>query len=139
MSKVFMPEQSPSDRLIIMQQNADSIENRNYYRTLNDEELLVRKERLTDNSIKLHHLSIEQKELVAHIKTKMDPLKKENCFLINEIDTGKTEEQGQIFGMANHEQGMMEYFDSNGEMISSRRLTPEEKQGRVPFLKAVGE
>jgi hypothetical protein len=33
--------------------------------------------------------------------------------------------------LANHEDGMMETYDNEGYLISTRRLRPEEKQGTI--------
>lgn len=135
-----MPELQPKERLILLQQNADHIEETTYYKPLTAEELDLRREELTDNAIKLSEYEDEKKEVMQEFKLKMDPLAKANKKLLTEVKTRQAEVSGALYLMANHEEGMMETYDSNGELISSRRLRPEEKQKNIFSLpKAVNQ
>jgi hypothetical protein len=131
MAKIFMPEIPVDQRLLLMQQNADRIEETTYYKPLTQEELDLRREQLTDNAIKLSEYEDEKKDIMAGFKTKMDPLVKVNKLLMTEVKTRQCEVEGNLYHMANHEDSMMETYDANGEMISSRRLRPEEKQKNI--------
>lgn len=129
--KQFMPDVSPSERRNILQQNADGVEETTYQKPLTEEELTERKNVLTKNSIELFDLEEQKKEAVKVYKDKIDPLKKDNSKLLSEIRTGQVSATGLIFHMANFEDGMMETYDSDGYMIASRRLKPNEKQGNL--------
>lgn len=131
MAKQFMPELTPKERLSIMQENAAKIEQTIYQKALSQEELGVRREDLADNCIRLNKFEDELKEVKDDFKFKMDPLKVMNKRLLTEIKTKQTEVDGTLFHMANHEDGMMETYDNEGFLISSRRLRPEEKQGTI--------
>lgn len=131
MSKTFMPEIDPQQRVMILQQNADHIEEATYYKPLTQDELDARRELLTDNAIKLSEMEDEKKEIMQGFKSKMDPLAKENKKLLTEVKTRQAEINGNLYYMANHEEGIMETYDENGEFISSRRLRPEEKQKNI--------
>lgn len=131
MSKIFMPEVEPKQRLMLLQQNADHIEETTYYKPLTQEELDLRRENLTDNAIQLSEYEDDKKEMMADFKLKMDPLTKENKKLLTEVKTRQAEVSGNLYYLANHEDGMMETYDENGELISSRRLRPEEKQQNI--------
>jgi hypothetical protein len=131
MSKQFMPDLSPKERLSIMQENAAKIEQTGYQKPLTPEELAARREDLADNCIKLNKFEDELKEVKDSFKLQMDPLKITNKKLLTEIKTKQTEIDGTLFHMANHDDGMMEVYDNDGYLISSRRLRPEEKQGNV--------
>ncbi len=131
MSKVFMPEVQQETRKQLLQQNADSIEQTEYLKPLTNEDLDIKRETLTDNAIKLSEFEDEKKDIMADFKLKMEPLSKENKMLLTEIKTRQARVSGTIYHMANHEEGMMETYDDNGEMISSRRLRPDEKRQNI--------
>lgn len=137
MAKKFMPELTPKERLSLMQENAAKIENTNYQKTLTPEELAERREDLADNCIKLNKFEDELKEVKDDFKLKMDPLKQTNKRLLTEIKTKQTDVDGTLFHMANHDDGMMEIYDQDGDLVSSRRLRPEEKQGTIFSLPKV--
>lgn len=125
---------------MIMQENAAKIEQTTYQKSLSAEELAARREDLADNCIKLNKFEDELKEVKDDFKIKMDPLKSANKTLLTEIKTKQTEVDGTLFHMANHDDGMMETYDNEGYLISSRRLRPEERQGTIFSLsKAVNQ
>lgn len=133
--KLFMPESTDKERLMILQQNADKVEQTTYQKALTDDELAARREDLADNCIKLNQFEDELKEVKDGYKQKMDPLKATNKTLLTEIKTRQTTVDGTLYHMANHEDGMMEIYDNDGALISSRRLRPDEKQGTIFNLK----
>lgn len=129
--KQFMPEATPKERLMILQENSAKIEQTEYQKNLSADELAARREDLADNCIKLNSLDDELKEIKDDFKLKIDPLKTRNKTLLTEIKTKQTTIDGTLYHMANHEDGMMETYDQEGMLISTRRLRPEEKQGTI--------
>lgn len=132
-----MPEISQSERMNILQQNADKIELTTYLKPLSEEELSARRESLTDNSIRLSDLEEDKKEATKQFKDQIDPLKAANKTILVEIRTKQAKVDGTLYFMANHDESMMETYDDTGEMIESRRLRPDEKQGRLALHKAM--
>lgn len=133
--KMFMPEASPKERIMIMQENAAKVEVTTYQKSLTDEELAARREDLADNCIKLNQFEDELKEVKDDFKSKMDPFKLSNKLLLTEIKTKQSTVDGTLYHMAHHEDRMMETYDSEGLLIGSRRLRPDEKQGTIFSLK----
>jgi hypothetical protein len=132
MSKRLWPEVAdPEQRLRLLRDNCDRLEHEDYSRELTQHEMDQRREMLADNCIAINGHEGELKEIKDEFKRKIDPLKQHNVTLLQEIKTGRVEEQGDLFYIADHENGMMEVFDKNGELVRSRRLTPDEKQGRL--------
>lgn len=129
--KQFMPDLTPKERLMIMQENASKIEQTSYQKSLSADELAARREDLADDCIKLNQLEDELKIIKDDYKDKMDPLKSANKTRLSEIKTKQTTVDGTLYHLANHEEGMMETYDGEGYLISSRRLRPEEKQGTI--------
>lgn len=133
--KLFMPDVTPKERLQIMQENAAKVEATKYQKSLSADELAARREDLADNCIKLNQKEDELNEIKTSFKKEMDPLKFSNKLLLTEIKTKQSTCEGNLYHMANHEDAMMETYDQEGEMISSRRLRPEEKQGTIFSIK----
>lgn len=121
---------------MIMQENAAKVEVTTYQKYLSDEELAARREDLADNCINLNQQEEELNGVKADFKAKMDPLKQANKKLLTEIKTKQSTVDGTLYHMANHEDGMMELYDHEGVLISSRRLRPEEKQGTIWNIKS---
>lgn len=132
MAKIFMPEiTDPVERLELLKQNADKAEKTTYYRELTQDELDSKREQFVDNAIRVSSLEDELTDYKEKYKALIKPHKDENSVLQVEIKTGKAEVNGTLFHMANHSEGYMETYDENGEMVQSRRLRPDEKQGRL--------
>ena len=129
--KQFMPDSTPKERLMVLQENAAKIEQTTYQKMLNQDELAVRHEDLATNCIKLSSIDDEKKEVMADFKLRTDPLNTANKTLLTEIKTKQTTVDGTLYHMANHEEGWMETYDHDGMLIATRRLRPEEKQGTI--------
>jgi hypothetical protein len=140
MAKIFMPELSPDERINILRNNADKVEQTDYEKELTEDELIAKREEFVDNSIDVSKLEDELAEKKKEYKNKIEPIKLINRGLQKEIKTKKKWVKGQLFHMADHINGYMETWDETGELVSSRRLRPDEKQGRLYIApKAVGE
>ncbi len=129
--KQILPEATAKERLMILQENAQKIEVTTYQKNLTDDELAVKREDLAENHIKLDQFEDEFSEVKQNFKLKVKPLKNANKVILAEIKTKQTSVDGTLFHMANHEDGMMEIYDQEGILISSRRLRPEERQGSI--------
>lgn len=137
MAKQFYPELSPAERLVLLRDNADKSETTTYFKTLTQDELDERRESLAENSIKLSELEDSKKLTSDRFKAQMDPLKAANKILLGEIKTKQAEVEGELFHIADHDAGIMETYDANGDLHSSRRLKPDEKQQKLfPVRKA---
>jgi uncharacterized coiled-coil DUF342 family protein len=135
--KTFMPDETPEERLRLLRDNCDSSEIQTYYKDLNDEDLDQKREELTANFIEISQHDDELDEAKAIYKAKAQPLKDANKELLNEVKTRKSMLKGMVYNIANHDDGMMETFNEQGQMIGSRRLKPEEKQQKLfPLKKA---
>lgn len=141
MAKIFMPDATPEERLNDLRNNADKIDNTDYEKELSEDELIAKREEFVDNSIEVSKLEDELNEKKKEFKNKIEPIKLTNRSLQREIKTKKRWVKGQLFHMANHTDSMMETYDETGELVSSRRLRPDEKQVRMQVVdrKAVGE
>lgn len=140
MEKKFMPELDPAERLRILRDNHKS-EMGKYFVQLTQVEMDQRREKLADNSIKLFKMGEELKEVKADFKEKMEPLTRDNNSIMEELDSKQAERDGELFFVPNYDPsedfptGSMEIYDEHGDLISVRRLAPNERQDRIHFLK----
>ena len=135
--KQFMPDLSNSERVTILQENAQKVEETTYQRPLTEEELSAKREDLADNCIFLNQKEDEFKEVKDRFKVETEPYKRLNKILLQEIKTKQSTVEGILYHLPNHEDGMMETYDGEGYMIGSRRLRPDERQGNIfSFSKA---
>lgn len=134
MAQKFMPELSPESRRRALEDSCDKIEQSTYFKPLEQNELDVRMEALTKNSIDLDAFDEEKKNFSEYMKAKVDPLKKENKSLLLELRTRQVEVTGNLYHMANYDTGMMDLYGEDGELVSSRRLRPEERQQTIHSL-----
>lgn len=134
MAKIFMPDVTPEERINILRNNADKVEQTDYEKELTEEELIAKREEFVDNSIDVSKLEDELAEKKKEYKNKIEPIKLVNRSLQKEIKTKKRWVKGQLFYMADHVNGMMETWDESGELVSSRRLRPDEKQVRMQVV-----
>lgn len=131
MSKTYMPDIVPDQRLELLRANCDSMEETKYYKELTPDELDIKREELTTNLIQLSEWEDELTGIKDDFKARMKPLKDVNNDLLGQVKTRKELCSGKLFHFADHTNGLMETFDERGEFVSSRRLRPEERQQKL--------
>lgn len=140
MQKKFIDgDYTPEQMKALLTEHCTSMEEGNYFIDLSEEDLAERKHDLSENVVKLTDLKAELKEVTAEFRNQMKPLEVTQGDLLKQIRTRKQEINGNLYHIANHDNGMMETFTQDGNLYSSRRLRPDEKQGRVNFLNAVNQ
>lgn len=114
--------------------NAHSVEeNYQYTKNYTPEELLDMKEELSVVTINLSELSEEKKQVVAEIKEKMKPIQAKQDELLTGIKYKSRLVKERVYLIPDFERRMMDYVNEEGEVVSSRRLTKDENQFRLPL------
>lgn len=131
MSKAFHPDLPLEDRRRLLADNCDSREQTTYYKDLTPEDLDIKRESFTGVAEELFKLQEKIDEIKEEYKARMKPLKEQYKDLLHQISTRKEEMQGVLYSIADHENSIMEVFDDQAEFVSSRRLRPDEKQGKL--------
>lgn len=131
----FMPDVTPKERTMLLQDNAAKVEVTSYQKVLSPEELADRREDLADNCIKLNQKEDELKVIKDEFKLEMDPLKVKNKLLLTEIKTKQQTIDGTLYHIPDYENRTMDIYDQDGFWIQSRRLRPEENQGHIFTIK----
>lgn len=132
MKQNLFPDGMPAkDRRDNLQAMAHSIENTSYYVSLTQDELDVRREKLTDNFIKIADLEATLKATTKMLKAEQKPMVEENSSLMQTIKTKTEEKSGVLYHVDDQEAGMMHSYDEDGYLVASRRLRPDEKQSSI--------
>jgi gas vesicle protein len=133
MSEFLLPDSMPKEaRKQILSDSADHIEEGvKYQKPLSTEMLDIKREQLANNAIRLSELDDALDIIKKNYKDQMDPLKRQNKDLLDEIKTKQETVEGRLYHMANHQTGFMETYDHEGELISTRRLRPDERQSHL--------
>ena len=131
MQKTLLDDVPDHIKLQTLIDSAESIETTTYYKQLTQEELEQKREEYFDNQIKLSGYGEELADIKASFKDKMKPLQQQNSVLLTEVKTKQCEINGTLYHLANHESGFMETYNEHAELISTRRLRPNEKQKNI--------
>jgi len=112
-------------RLQALIDNCDERREESYMKDLSREEMEIRLQQVAENCIKVNDLEEELKEIKSEFKDRIDPLKIDNKHLLTEIKNRRAETTGLLFDFM--EDGMMNTYDKDGDLVGSRRLTEQEK------------
>lgn len=135
-SQSYMMEMSPEQRRSVLDDNCDSRKETQYYKKLSPDELDEKRESLTEKLIQVSEWKDDLKDIQDEYKDKIKPVESEMKGLLMEVKTKQALVDGILYEVADHDNGVMETFDQEGEFVSSRRLKPEEKQGKLYIKKA---
>jgi hypothetical protein len=133
MEKTMFSDVPAHLRPSILRDNCVHEEATTYLKDLTQEELDIKRESLHANLSKMFRLQEEAKDVAAGFKAQIKPLSEECHLLVGQVDTGKEEVTGTLYDFPDHEASVMNTYDEKGEFVSSRRLTPKEKQLRASF------
>lgn len=104
-----------------------------YMKALTDDELAIRRERIVQVSLMKAVVEDEYQQVKDEFKMKLDPLKDEFSQLLDELRVKMVEVTGKVYTLPDHDNQMMHFIDQSGNVLSSRRMLPEERQHRLPF------
>jgi hypothetical protein len=122
---------SKRDLTIHLESICYGIEEGDYTKRLNSDEISERKSRLADVSIQISKLEEEKKDLMDEMKGRVDPVKKDLKELIEVIKSKSVSKSGRLFLFDDTEKGVMYKFDETGVCVDQRPLTPEERQQKL--------
>jgi hypothetical protein len=127
---------SKADRIELLSANASRREQFTYFKQMGEDELKQFEQRYfaLHAEIDTHEEQLllakeEFKQAVAPLKSEMT-----ECYAVVKSKGEQITEE--VYLIANHEAGIMEYMNSEGELVFSRRLLPNENQ---TMMKVVNE
>jgi hypothetical protein len=124
---------TPEERQTLLIGESVRSEEQAYMKALTEEELQIRRERIVQVSLLKAVVEDEFQQVKDEFKMKLDPLKDEFSQLLDELRVKMVEVTGKVYTLPDHENRMMHFVDESGNVLSSRRMLPEETQYRMPF------
>lgn len=131
MGKFIYADYSMKDRVTLLKNQAIKSSVETYNRSLSDKEIDAEKDRYSRDAIELERQKDELKRQMEILKQGIDSLTTLMKERLSRIKTGQMEVHGMLYGIADHGNGRMTFYDQYGELIHSRELTPDEWQGRL--------
>ena len=127
----FMPNATIDERVEQLKKICHSESEETYNRTLTDSEIEREKTNYVDNGIRLKDVEVEAKASADSFNAKKTAIKKEMDEQLERVQNRSRKVYDTLYGVANPENGQMEFYDKFGELISSRGLTPDEFNGKL--------
>lgn len=103
----------------------------NFFRTLTDSDVDKEKHLYAEKGGELKEKKAEAKASAESFKTAVQAIEKDMDERLERIQTRKRKVYDKLYGLANYGTGLMEYYDRFGELIDSRKLTPDEATGHL--------
>lgn len=119
------------DRESFLRDNCDDTERMNYLKAFTEDEIVEMKNRLSSVSIEMDDIEDEKKDVNAHFKAKLDPLKNERKSLLKNIKQKAILVVEDCFKFIDYENKRVEYYNAVGDLIESRPLSPGENQRKM--------
>lgn len=112
------------------------LENEIYTKQLSDEEIAERKTMLFEKVDKILSLRNELKEIKKNYSDRINALEAEKEELVQVIKFGAESKKGTLYAIDDQNKGIMGFYDSEGTLVFTRPLKPEERQISILTLKA---
>ena len=128
MKDVMLAEMPIEEREQVLHDSCDQIEEKQYTRKFNTNELVQRRAELSETAIRLNNLANEMADIRASYKQKMKPLEESFSKIRDEIKSGGEYVTTLCYKFIENEEGKTAYYTPEGYKLEERDSTPEEKQ-----------
>lgn len=130
--------ETDEERIAFLEDNADSVESKEYFKRFTPQELKEKKDRKIEVDVEVADLDEEKKAKMKEFKDKIDPLAKEGKFLLKCIKKKGEVISGRLFKFIDPEEKMVGFYDEQGDLIESRPAFPDELQTTIYQLNRTG-
>lgn len=134
MEKQLFQDYPATQRAEILKDNCVTVEEIGYTRRFTAEELVIMKDSLSDLSIEHNDLEEEKKELVAEISAKIKTLVSQRREVLKNLKNKAEFVKEPCFKFLDEDSRVAGYYNSEGELIFSRPMNPDEMQLRIPRI-----
>jgi hypothetical protein len=126
---------SAEDRKLVLEAEAIAVEEGKYEKPLSPEELAYFKDEVADKSIAQAMILDELSDVKKTFKAKLEPIAISIKTALRNIKHKSMEQEGRLYKVADFDDQMIHKVDELGNVISSRKMLPEERQFRIQALK----
>lgn len=132
-------EMTAEERLIFLESDAYYIEAGQYFKPFAEDEKHLEQESFTQIAEKIEQLEMELKRKQLLVKEAITPLKELYRAHLNNLRNNGKLTMGNLYYMADQENGVMNIFTPEGRLFNSRPLKVEERTPKLAFKKVIGE
>src|SRR4030042_712359 len=126
MEKQLFQKESQTQREVLLHENCQMAETIDYTRKLTKEELIEKKDRFAEISIKEEGILEEKKAAMEDYKMDLEPIQNEKSKLLGQIKTESITLIEECFKFV--ENGKVGYYDTHGILVLTRSARPDEMQ-----------
>lgn len=120
--------QQGEERRQFLADNADAVEKKEYMRHFTTEELLKKKEGLSETCISINDIEEELKEIKKEYAEKLKPLVKRKKRVLGELKKKAELVEEDCYKFIDAEAREVGFYNANGDLIESRPAYSEELQ-----------
>lgn len=131
MDKQILQTENAENRKQILKDTCLKTEEFTYSKHYTDEELVLKKDELSQLDIKLDRIELEKKEVIADFNARIKALKEERQKTLDGVRTGAEEVTEIVYLLDDQEERRIGYYNSNGQRVYERPMLKEERQLRI--------
>lgn len=132
MDKTLGKEIPITGRRDFLRDNCDAVVAMGYMRRLSHEELLEKKDELSDTDIKINDIEIEKKAATARFKIELDPLKGQRKEILKVLkEKGEYVKEETCYKFIFEDEKMVAFYNGEGDLIDYRPMSGEEAQASL--------
>jgi septal ring factor EnvC (AmiA/AmiB activator) len=136
--KIINGYETQAEKLDFLQANCDAIESLGYMKPFSAEQIEKFKTELSEVSITINDIEEERKATQQHFKAQLDPLKEERKELLTAIKQKARYQKEECYKFIDQQNRVVEYYNKDGEMVSSRPMLPSEAQKTIYSIERTG-
>lgn len=119
------------EREQFLEDNCDAVEDVTYSRAFAPEELALKREQLTDSSIKIADIEEEKKEVMDGFKERMKPLQEQKADAIKALRDKSQTVTEKCYKFLDEDTKMVGFYNKEGNLVSSRPAFQRELQKTI--------
>ena len=119
------------ERASFLEDNCDAVEEVTYSRAFEPEELALKREQLTDASIKIADIEEEKKEVMDGFKERLKPLQEQKGEGIKALRDKSQTVTEKCYKFLDEETKMVGFYNKEGNLVSSRPAFQKELQKTI--------
>ena len=119
------------ERASFLEDNCDAVEEVTYSRAFEPEELALKREQLTDASIKIADIEEEKKEVMDGFKVRLKPLQEQKADAIKALRDKSQTVTEKCYKFLDEETKMVGFYNKEGNLVSSRSAFQRELQKTI--------
>ena len=119
------------ERASFLEDNCDAVEEVTYSRAFEPEELALKREQLTDASIKIADIEEEKKEVMDGFKERLKPLQEQKSEAIKSLRDKSQTVTEKCYKFLDEETKMVGFYNKEGNLVSSRPAFQRELQKTI--------